>query len=288
MNRRAFLNTLTSGALAAPLAAGMVYPFAKSGEAPAQKETAYDHVMRTGKLRCGYFEFAPNLVKDPATGKMSGIFADLMDEIGRLQNLKIEWTEEAGMTNLLESLRDQRIDAVCCGPWPNALRAERAEFSQPVFYNALGVFARAGDTRFDNNLPALDDPSVRIAVIDGEMADQIAAVDFPRAQKVALPALSDFSQVLLTVATGKADVTIAATHEALEFEAHNPGTLREVVAKRPIRTFPNVLFFAKGEFMLASMLDAAIDEVYDNGHLDDIISKYEKYPHSFVRVQKTH
>ena len=287
MNRRDFLNTLTSGAIAAPLAAGMVYPLVKpQGTAAPKRESAFARVSRTRTLRCGYLEFEPNFVKDPAAGAPRGIFADLMGEAGRLQNLKIEWTEAGGVANLLESLNRGRIDAICSGLWPNALRSEHAEFGEPVFYNALGVFARPGDMRFDNNLKAIDDPTVRVAVIDGEMADQVASVDFPRAKKVSLPALTDFSQLLLTVADGKADVTIAATHEALEFEAHNPGALREVAASRPIRTFPNVLFFAKGEFELASMLNGAIDEVYSDGKLEEIVAKYEKYPGSFIRVRK--
>lgn len=83
-------------------------------------------------------------------------------------------------------------------------------------------------------------------------------------------------------------MTIAATHEALAYEASNPGQLRRVDTDRPIRTFPNVLFFKKGEFELASMMDSAIDEVYYAGHLDEMITKYEKFPHSFVRVKKAH
>ena len=289
MDRRDFLQVCKSGAVAAPLAAGLVYPILATKTPTGEpKETAYERILRTNVLRCGYLEFEPNFIKDPITGAMTGIFADLMNEMGRLQNLKVEWVEEGGVTTLLESLRVGRIDAVCSGLWPNALRGQHAEFSQPVFYNVLGVFARANDRRFDHNLKAMNDPSVRIAVIDGEMADQISSVDFPRAQKISLPALSNFSQLLLTVTTGKADITIAATHEALAYEAQNPGELRLIELDRPIRTFPNVLFFKKGEFELVSMMDSAIDEVYYAGHLDQLITKYEKFPDSFVRVQKTH
>lgn len=282
---RTFMQTCISALAAALVAVGVIYLKPQSS---TQKpvESAYERVMQTRTIRCGYLEFEPNFVKDPATGKITGIFADLMDEIGRLQNLKVEWAEQGGVTSLLESLHLGRIDAVCSGLWPNALRAQHAEFSQPVFYNVLGVFARKGDARFDRDIKSLNDPSMRIAVIDGEMADQISSVDFPRAKKVSLPALSDFSQLLLTVQTGKADVTIAATHEAMAFEAHNPGTLHQVDAGHPIRIFPNVLFFRKGEFALASMLDNAIDEIYYSGHLDQIIAKYEKYPNSFLRVRK--
>jgi ABC-type amino acid transport substrate-binding protein len=116
------------------------------------------------------------------------------------------------------------------------------------------------------------------------MADQIAGSDFPKARKVSLPQLSDFSQLLLNVATGKADATIAATHEALLFNKNNKRKLKRVDVGQPIRVFPNVFFFNKGETKLASMLNAAIDEIEYKGELDSIINQYEPVPGAFYRA----
>jgi len=35
------------------------------------------------------------------------------------------------------------------------------------------------------------------------------------------------------------------------------------------------------------VLDGAIDEIYSNGKLDDIVTAHEKYPGSFIRVRKS-
>ncbi len=248
------------------------------------EETAYDRVIRTGVLRCGYVVFAPYFIKDPNTGAPSGLFVDLMAEIASLQGMKVEWTEEASLPNLIESMRVGRIDAMCSGLWENAVAGKQVEFSRPIFFNVLGIYARPEDHRFDHNLPAINDPSIRIAVIDGGMAEKIASSDFPRAQKVSIPELSDYSALLLNVASGKADLTISASHEAHNYLATNPGTLRKVDADLPIRVLPNTIFFRKGEFKLASMIDSALDEIEYKGQLEKIIAKYEPFPGAFYRV----
>ena len=44
-----------------------------ASQVEAKKETAYERVTRTGVLRCGYATWPPNVMKDPNTGKVSGI-----------------------------------------------------------------------------------------------------------------------------------------------------------------------------------------------------------------------
>jgi ABC-type amino acid transport substrate-binding protein len=148
----------------------------------------------------------------------------------------------------------------------------------------LGIYVRADDHRFDNGVAAINDPAIKIAVIDGGMADKIATSDFPKAVKFSIPELSDYSALLMNVVTGKADVSISASHEAHGFLQANPGTLREVKTDFPIRVLPNTIFFAKGEFELASMINSALDEIYYKGQLEKIIAQYEPFPGAFYRV----
>jgi polar amino acid transport system substrate-binding protein len=285
MKRRDFINTLA--ALVPATLVTSCHRIAEPGSTMTKSEqSVFDRVMNSGKIRCGYLTYAPNFVKDPNTGEFSGIFYDTMEAIGKALNLKIEWTEEGGVPALIESLHCDRIDVVGWGPWANAERGRVVEFSKPLFYNVLGVYVRPDDNRFNGGLASLNDPSVKIATIDGEMADHIATTDFPKAKKVSLPQMTDFSTLLLSVAVGKADATIAATHEALAYLKHNPGSLKKLDVASPIRVFPNVLFFKKGEQNMASLPNNAIDELYNSGGLESIIQKYEAYPGSFYRVAR--
>jgi ABC-type amino acid transport substrate-binding protein len=58
------------------------------------KESAFDRILRTQTIRCGYVVYPPSIIKDPNTGRLSGIFYDITEKMGERLNLKIEWTEE--------------------------------------------------------------------------------------------------------------------------------------------------------------------------------------------------
>ncbi len=61
-----------------------------------------------------------------------------------------------------------------------------------------------------------------IGTIDDATAEQIANEDFPKSKCLALPQLSDFSQLLNNIVTGKADVTFTEPADAIAFQKHNP------------------------------------------------------------------
>mgnify|MGYP002361162467 CR=1 FL=1 len=62
--------------------------------AEAKKETTYERVMRTKELHCGYLIYPPNFMIDVNSKKMSGIFYDAVEAMGKELNLKIVWQEE--------------------------------------------------------------------------------------------------------------------------------------------------------------------------------------------------
>jgi ABC-type amino acid transport substrate-binding protein len=59
-------------------------------------ENTYDKVMRSGVIRCGYGLEPPMLQIDPNTGKPFGAIVDIVERIGSLLDLKIEWVEQVG------------------------------------------------------------------------------------------------------------------------------------------------------------------------------------------------
>ncbi len=66
--------------------------------------------------------------------------------------------------------------------------------------------------------------------------------------------------------------------------ANNPNQLRAVAAKFPLRVFGVPIAIKKGEAGLKETLDNATRQLLMNGTIDKILSHYEKYPGSFLRV----
>src|SRR6202012_5680823 len=106
------------------------------GRAPeaVQKESAYQRVMRTQTIRCGYVLWTPFLVKDPNSGKLSGVFYDYTEALAKALHLKIEWDEEMGWADFPSALNEGRVDVMCGGSRPNSSRAREIDFVKPILY----------------------------------------------------------------------------------------------------------------------------------------------------------
>lgn len=250
------------------------------------KESAYDRVMRTGVLMCAYIVYPPETIKDPNTGKLSGTVVDTMEKIGEQLGIKIEWTEEVGFTNMFEGILSGRHDALCSGLYENPQRAKAVLFTIPTNYGVTYAFSRADDTRFDRNLSAINDPAVKIAVIDGEIAQSIAQQSYPYAKIVALPQLSDISMVLETIATGKADVAFLQKAPAEGFIAHNPNKIK-IVGTEPVRAFPAPpIALHPDEIKLKLLLDSTIRSLLLDGSIEKILRTYDPSLESYDLVAK--
>jgi ABC-type amino acid transport substrate-binding protein len=253
----------------------------------AATESAFDRVMRTKTIRCGYVVYAPTIIRDPNTKQLSGIMHDVIEGIAQRLELKVDWVEEATWATYMEGLYTNRYDAVCAAAWANNLGEwPKSETVGPVFYSGITIWVRPDDHRFDNNLALINDAGVTIASIDGTIPGRIAATDFPKAKILSLPQSGDHSFNLLNVANGKADVTMVENYTGNEYLANNPSALRNITPQSPVRIYPNVFLVGKGEYKLQTMLQMVLNDMQNNGEIDKIIARYEKYPGSFYRAIK--
>jgi polar amino acid transport system substrate-binding protein len=253
----------------------------------ARAETAWERVEKTRTLRCGYIILPPEFVKDVNTGKFSGVAYDVTNEIAKRLGLKVEWTEEVTFPTMAEGLKAGRYDALCFTLYRNTQRALVMDFTMPLFATPTLTFARHGDTRFDHNLAAIDNASVTIATVDGEMSSIIAKDQFPKAKTHSLPQTTPLSDMLLSVASGKADVTFINAAAAMPYLEKNPDTLHLVALDRPVNLYSHGLAMGLGEHTLKSALNVALAEMIDQGELDRILDQYEKAPGALYRLNPT-
>jgi len=248
------------------------------------KESLYDRAIRTGKIRCAYVVYYPDCIKDPNTGKLSGIGIDAIELVAAKLGLTVDWTEEVGWGTMLEGLQTGRYDVIASLVWTNANRAKLMGFSKPLFYSPIFVYARCGDHKYKGHLDKLNSPEAKIATIDGETAQVIADADYPQSARLSMPQMTDYTQLLLNLATGKADVVFIEPIIADSYISSNPNSIENISSGKPIRVFPNCWMFNRGEAEFKAMLDTVIDEVINSGAMDKIISKYEKTPNQLYRV----
>ena len=247
--------------------------------------SVYDRVMQSGKIRCAYGIYEPGCMKDPNTGKLSGIGVEAFEIIAKKLGLKVEWTEEIAWGTMIEGLQRERYDIVVTPVWTNASRARLADFSKPLYFSFLYAYIKPGNKQFKNHsLDQINSDQFKIATLDGATAQLIANEEFPQAKQVSFPQYDDLSQLLMTVASGKADVTFAEPVQVGRFLKHNPGTLQELDKNQPVRVFSNCWIFKRGQLEFKSMVDTVLDELINDGTLEKLIRKYEPAPNSLYRV----
>ena len=252
----------------------------------AESETTYDRVLRTGELRCGYINYPPHLIVDPATKAITGISHDIVEEMAALLGLKVAWTEELGWGNTVEAMRSGRVDAICTSFWQNPVEGKYVGFTIPLFYSAVGAYVRTDDSRIKADLSNLDDKAFKISGSDGAVASTVAQQDFPHATLVSLPNMTDETQMLLEVSGKKADIAFIETYLGEKFIKTNPGTLKNLVPNNPVRLFGNTFALPMGDVKLKSMFDSALVQKLYGGRVDKIISRYEEIPGAITRVAK--
>ncbi|MBP9868703.1 MAG: transporter substrate-binding domain-containing protein [Alphaproteobacteria bacterium] len=239
------------------------------------KESAFDRILRTQTIRCGYVVYPPSIIKDPNTGRLSGIFYDITEKMGERLNLKIEWTEEVVFPTMLEGLKTKRYDVLCLNGWGSAHLAPHVSMTIPLYYSVINAFVRKDDLRFDRDRNSINNPSVKISTIDGTGTAVFANQTFPRAQQVGLPQGSDYSLTILNVINNKADVVLIENSLANEFLKKNPNSIRQVNLSKPLRYYANSFYVDIHEQELQSMLSMTLGEMLGAGEVDGIISKYD-------------
>lgn len=249
-------------------------------------ESAYQRVLRTGTLRCGYTVWPPYILnKDVNTGQLSGVAKDVIEEVAQNLSLKVEWVEETGWGNFPESLKAGRFDAMCTPVGVFAHRAREVRFTAPVFFSPVYAFTRADDTRFDNGFDGLNDPSIRISGQDGEGSTMIAKKHFPKATLISVQQLSDLAQIFLNVTTNKADIVFNTPDAAQAFIDKNPGTLKRV-GNTPFETYAIAFSVAMTEPNLQEMLTNALNELHSKGITDTYLTQNHAPADQLLRVTK--
>ncbi len=253
----------------------------------AEKESAFDRVMRTGTIRCGYYVFPPMVMRDVGSGKPSGFAVDFMDEIGQRSGLKIEWAEEVTFGNWIPALQSHRFDVVCAPMWPEIPMARAAAFSVPLMYAGLSPLVRADDARFSgNDLAAFNDPGVTFLTQDGNALDSLTRAAFPKAKIRAMPAGMDGPSILQEIVTKKADAILLDRNAEIEYNKNNPVRLRLVASDKPIKVQSFSLVVGRDEMVLKDFLDNAILDLRNDGSIDRMLAKWEQEPGVYLRAAK--
>lgn len=248
----------------------------------ADKETAFDRIVRTNTLRCGYATATPWFMVDPKTGEKTGYAHDVTQAVAEKLGVKVEWSEETGWGVAEQGLLAGRYDMMCGSVCIDPRRNRSAIFSTPFKHVPILPVVRTDDHRFDGGLESINKPDVRIGVKDGHVFEYIAKEKFPNAQRVYANDISDDTEFLLMLETGKIDIAFTGKITADIYEKNNPGKIKTLPTAA--RYCDGAFMMGLGEFNLKQMIDNALLELNTAGTLEAIAKKYVPIDPQYLRL----
>jgi polar amino acid transport system substrate-binding protein len=187
---------------------------------PAAAQTAADNTLdkvRAAKvLRIAVLPGElPYFKKDLATGTWSGFAIEMANDIAKLIDVKLDYTESTYGNSVLD-LQSNKIDlGFALNPTPQ--RALVVDFCAPVFAHPFGAILKKGLAA--RTWADIDKPGISIAVDAGSAHETVARRFAPNA---AIKSLKSRDEVTLEMASGRVDVVVMALVLGLTAVAKNP------------------------------------------------------------------
>lgn len=248
-------------------------------------ESAYDRVLRTGVLRCGFAAWPPFFVLDPNTKELTGIWKELIDPTIALIGWKIEYVEILPEQKIA-LLENGKIDATCGdGPWiANSIKY--MGFVKPFLFAPVMAYVRTDDNSL-LSLADLNREGIKFVGIDGDLSVDIAQRSFPQAHLQTLTSNTDPSQMFLNVVTKKADVTLNDTVTFATFDKSNPNKLK-LLSQQPVAVYGGSFGVLKKEHALYDTLDELTELSLNLGIVDQVLDKHDPERKLFLRTAKSY
>ena len=207
-------------ALRYALAIGSGAAIASSLAGPASAQTpadnTLDRIRSTKVMRIAVLPGElPYFNKDLATGTWSGFSIEMANDIAKLLDVKLEYTESTYGNSILD-LQANKIDlGFALNPTPQ--RALVVDFTNPVFPHPFGAMLKKGLEA--KTWADINKPDVKIAVDVGSANEAVARRFAPNAT---IKSMKSRDEVMLEMASGRVDCVVNALVLGLTAIAKNP------------------------------------------------------------------
>lgn len=174
----------------------------------------------------------PYFNKDLASGTWSGMCIEMANDIAKLLDVKLQYTESTYGNSILD-LQSNKIDlGFALNPTPQ--RALVVDFTNAVFPHPFGAMLRKGLVA--KTWADINKPEVRIAVDVGSANETVARRFAPNATITSLKTRDD---VMLQMASGRVDCVVNALVLGLTAIAKNPNLGTYKILQSPPVTIPS-------------------------------------------------
>src|SRR3954454_6700464 len=216
------------------LGSGAALAAAVSSPASAQAaDNTLDKIRANKVLRIAVLPGElPYFSKDLASGTWSGFSIEMANDIAKLLDVKLEYTESTYGNSILD-LQSNKIDlGFALNPTPQ--RALVIDFCGTVFPHPFGAMLKKGLEA--KTWADINKPDVKIAVDVGSANEAVARRFAPNAT---IKSLKSRDEVMLEMASGRVDVVVNALVLGLTAIAKNPNLGTYKILQSPSVAIPS-------------------------------------------------
>ncbi len=264
---------LTSSIRSALLTATVIGALCSHTSAQAADAGLWSEVQKAGVLRCGAAVLPPYVMRDPATGKYSGYFAELCRDFGeRILKVKVEF---------VDTTWDNQVAGLQSGKWDLSIalnqtpeRALAVAFSAPATTYEISFLSNKDNPKLANAGDSFEDydkPDINIGVMVGSAMDKAVSPKLKNAKIVRLPGVNETRLALMS---RRVDVLADASDTNHLFALANPSWAKEVFPK-PALAKQGVSFAARRDISAADLdvLNIYISQRRDSGEISTLVDE---------------
>jgi polar amino acid transport system substrate-binding protein len=220
-------------ALAIGSGAAVASALASPASAQGASDNTLDRIRANKVLRIAVLPGElPYFNKDLATGTWSGFSIDMANDIAKLLDVKLDYTESTYGNSILD-LQSNKIDlGFALNPTPQ--RALVVDFTNLVFPHPFGAMLRKGLEA--KTWSDINKPEVRIAVDVGSANEAVARRFAPNAT---IKSLKSRDEVMLEMSSARVDCVVNALVLGLTAIAKNPNLGTYKILKSPSVAIPS-------------------------------------------------
>jgi polar amino acid transport system substrate-binding protein len=219
------------------IGSGAALTAAIAGTASAQTtpDNTLDRIRANKVLRIAVLPGElPYFSKDLGTGRWSGFSIEMANDIAKILDVQLEYTESTYGNSILD-LQSNKIDlGFALNPTPQ--RALVVDFCASVFQHPFGAMLKKGLEA--KTWADIDKPSVTIAVDVGSANETVARRFAPNAT---IRSLKSRDEVMLEMSSGRVDCVVNALVLGLTAIAKNPNLGTYKILQSPSIAIPSSL-----------------------------------------------
>ncbi|WP_024517552.1 transporter substrate-binding domain-containing protein [Bradyrhizobium sp. Tv2a-2] len=220
-------------ALAIGSGAALASALASPASAQAAGDNTLDRIRSAKVMRIAVLPGElPYFNKDLASGTWSGMCIEMANDIAKLLDVKLEYTESTYGNSILD-LQSNKIDVgFALNPTPQ--RALVVDFCGAVFNHPFGAMLKKGLEA--KTWADINKPEVRIAVDAGSANEAVARRFAPNAT---IKSLRSRDEVMLEMSSGRVDCVVNALVLGLTAIAKNPNLGTYKILQSPSVAIPS-------------------------------------------------